>query len=183
MNLGNEPSTIDKIKDVASDIGENVTQGFNNVSENVSQGFNNVKNNIDKTVSDFSSSSTVVATTNFLDTNTIIAKFAFIICVVISFLILFNLGMQIIGYFFSQSPNPYLIKGQIDASTTYRIYQDPTVEVADKNTGAIISIPRSNNALTGIEFTWCVWISLATQTKIKDKKPFLLSLLISCKID
>ena len=169
MNLGNEPSTVDKIKDVASDIRENVAQSLNTVSENVSQGFNNVKDNINKSVNDFSSSSTVVATTNFLDTNSTIAKFAFIICVVVAFLILFNLGMQLIGYFFSASPNPYLIKGQIDATTTYTIYQDPTKKMADTNKGTVMTIPRSNNALTGIEFTWSVWLSLGTQTKLKGE--------------
>ena len=169
MNLGNEPSTIDKIKDVATDIGENVSQGYNNVSNRVSEGFGNIKENINRSVEDFSSSSTVVATTNFLDTNSIIAKFAFLICIVVAFLILFNLGMQIITYFFSPSNNPYLIEGQIDASTTYTIYQDPTKTVADKNTGSVISIPRSNNAITGIEFTWSVWLSLATQTKLEGK--------------
>jgi hypothetical protein len=169
MNLGNEPTTLDKMKNIASDIGENTTQTFNNVSENVKQGLSTVKDNIDKNVNDFSSNSTVVASSKFLEANTILAKFSFLICVVVAFLILFNLGMQIIGYFFSTSPNPYLIRGQIEASTTYTIIQDPTKKATDQSKESVITIPRSNNAVSGIEFTWSVWISLSTQTKQDGK--------------
>jgi hypothetical protein len=165
MNFGQQPSTTDKIKSIASDIGENVSQGYNNVSENISQGLSTVKENINQKVNDFSSSSTVTATTSFLEANSMIAKFGFLICVVVVFLILFNLGMQLIGFFLSPSPNPYLISGQIDADHTYTIYQNPQkiIEPSAKDKGNIVTIPRSNNAVTGIEFTWCVWLSFNTQ--------------------
>jgi hypothetical protein len=152
-----EPTTMDKLQSAASDIGQNVSDGFNNIRENVEQGFDTVKENINDKVNDFSSSSTVVATSNFLDMNTTIAKFAFIILVVVGFLILFNLGMQLIGYIFSTSKNPYLINGQISANVPKKITQDP----ADSGS---ITIPRSKNALTGIEFTWSVWILYAVST-------------------
>jgi hypothetical protein len=153
MNFG-QPTTMDKIKSAASDIGENVSERFNNAKETVTEGFNNIKENIDEKVNDFSSSSTVTAASNFLDMNTTIAKFAFLILVVVGFLILFNLGMQLIGYMFTPSANPYLIKGQIPANSVTIVSQDP------KKTDSI-TIPRSNNAATGIEFTWSVWISYA----------------------
>jgi len=159
--MNSEPSSMEKIQNVASDIGQNVSDGFNNIRENVEQGFDAVKENINDKVNDFSSSSTVVATSNFLDTNTTIAKFAFIILVVVGFLILFNLGMQLIGYIFSSSKNPYLINGQIPANVSKKITQDPAVSGS-------ITIPRSKNALTGIEFTWSVWILYAVNQNVPN---------------
>jgi hypothetical protein len=176
MNFGTEPSTTDKIKSVATDIGENISQGFNRVTENVSQGLNTMKDNLNQKVSDFSSNSTVVATNKFLESNSTIAKFGFLICIVVAFLVLFNLGMRLIGYFLSPSPNPYLIQGQIDGNTTYTIYQDPTKQIDSSslsNPSKIVTIPRSNNALTGIEFTWCVWLSFGTQTIPSNETRYL----------
>jgi len=149
-------SSLDKIKNTASDFGDNISEKFNNVGDNINSGLSNIKNNMDETVAEFSSNSTVKAASNFLDMNTNIAKFAFIILVVVAFIVLFNLGIRFIGYFFtSGASNPYLINGQIQANnpgTKFKqIYQDPKVPDS-------ITIPRSNNALTGIEFTWTVWI-------------------------
>jgi hypothetical protein len=154
MNQIQPPSTIDRIKNTASDLGENISDGLNAAKENVSQGLNRVSENINNTVDDFSSNSTVKATNDFLSVNTNIAKFAFLILVVVAFIVLFNLGIQLIGYFFSTSMNPYLIKGQVqlqNAGIYKKISQDPKVQGS-------ITIPRSNNATTGIEFTWTAWI-------------------------
>jgi hypothetical protein len=169
MNLNSQPTTFDKIKSVASDIGENVSDGFTRAKDNVIQGFENIKTNINDKVNDFSSNSTVVAANNFLDMNTTIAKFAFLILVVVGFLILFNLGMQLIGYIYSASPNPYLVDGQIPASTPITILQDPQAKThGNANIHGPITIPRSNNAITGIEFTWCLWILYSINTSITN---------------
>jgi len=157
MNLGQEPTMIDKIKNTASEYGQNISNGLDQVAQNVSSGLQQVGDNINKNVSDFSSNSTVPASTTFLDTNTIFAKFAFIILIVVAFIIVFNLGMRFITYFFSTSSNPYLINGQLSANNVTTITQDPAKPSS-------ILIPRSNNAFTGIEFTWSVWISSGVGT-------------------
>lgn len=162
-----QPSTIDNFRNSASDFGDNISNRFNDASQSLSNGLQQVSQNINEKVNDFSSSSTVTAPSSFLDTNTIFAKFSFIILVVVAFIILFNLGMQLIGYIFSTSPNPYLINGQIAANTKTVITQDPKV-------AGSITIPRSNNALTGIEFTWSVWISYGLTTTTYEN-PFYLN--------
>ena len=48
------------------------------------------------------------ATTGFLQSNTIIAKFAFIILVLIVFLILLSLGISLLSYFTAPSENPFV---------------------------------------------------------------------------
>lgn len=152
-----EPSTFENIKNSASNIGENISNGLNAMKESATSGLNNINDKINEKINDFSSNSTVIAASSYLDTNTIFAKFAFLILIVVAFIILFNLGMRLITYLYSTSSNPMLINGQIRANEPIEIPQDP------KNPESII-IPRSNNQLTGIEFTWSVWLSYGVGT-------------------
>jgi hypothetical protein len=62
--------------------------------------------------------------------------------------------VKLIGYFYQPSGNPILINGQINATKKVVISQNPASKSA-------IPIQRSNNESTGIEFTWCVWLSLS----------------------
>ena len=52
------------------------------------------------------------------------------------------------------SNNPYIIKGLISGSDNRIISQDPTQKTA-------ISIRRSNNQKTGLEFTWSCWLFIS----------------------
>jgi hypothetical protein len=132
-------------------IPESVKSGF----ENVGNTFNNVKSSITESVNQFSDSAKagVGASTSFLSSNTVVAKVAFLILVLIVFMFLVNLGIILIGYFLTPSDDPYIVKGMIDGTNSKVITQDPK----SKDT---ISIKRSNNQSSGIEFTWSFWIYL-----------------------
>ncbi len=93
----------------------------------------------------------VNATQEFLDSNSLVAKVAFLLLVLFLFVVLFRLGMMVLGYFLSTSDNPELVDGMVDAKQLIVIPQDPS------NSNAI-TIKRSVNATDGIEFTWSVWI-------------------------
>ena len=93
------------------------------------------------------------ATTSFLSSNTIVAKFAFIILIIIIFVLLLNLGIVLLSRINSPSSKPYLVNGMISGGTQRSITQDPS----DRNS---IPISRSNNEKTGLEFTYSVWIYL-----------------------
>jgi len=99
----------------------------------------------------FSSNKYVNGTQEFLNSNSLVAKICFILLVFFLFVILLSLGINIISWFLSPSNSPKLINGMIDAKQLLIIPQDPT------SSGAI-TVPRSNNAKDGIEFTWSVWI-------------------------
>lgn len=88
---------------------------------------------------------------SFLQSNSIIAKFAFLIMVLILFIVALRLGAWLLTWIFSPSPNPILIDGMIDAKQMLRIQQDPSVSGA-------IPILRSVNEYEGLEFTWSVWM-------------------------
>jgi len=89
----------------------------------------------------------------FLETNTIVAKLAFIILIIFIFIILLKVGTEIIGYFFTPDKDPILIKGLQDGTTFTRIPVDPR----EKNA---IPIVRSQNKNEGLVFTWSTWIFL-----------------------
>ena len=110
-----------------------------------------------------SSSNTYVnATKDFLDSNSLVAKIAFLLLILFLFLMLLRLGISLLGYFFSPSTSPKLVNGMIDAKQLIVIPQDPQAEGA-------ITISRSVNATDGIEFTWSVWIFIEDLTYLSDK--------------
>lgn len=87
----------------------------------------------------------------FLQSNSIVAKFAFLILVIILFTMLFSLGSFILSKIFSQDHNPVLIDGMINSRQMLIIPQNPGKKGAKP-------ILRSNNEREGMEFTWSVWL-------------------------
>lgn len=134
------------------------------VAERLGSTVDNASSALSGTFNEFSSQASAAtgATTDFLTANTIIAKFAFILLVLVVFLILFNLGVSIVGYFSEPSPDPYIINGMIDGNMSKVIPQDP------KQTNAI-PIYRSNDQSKGMEFTWSSWLYLSDLGKEAGK--------------
>lgn len=102
----------------------------------------------------FNSFSTARGTFNmkdFLDSNSLIARFAFLLVVIIGFVLLLRISISILAYFFKPKESPHLIDGMVDAKQMLIFQQDPS------NNGAV-TIYRSVNANDGIEFTWSVWV-------------------------
>jgi hypothetical protein len=91
------------------------------------------------------------STKEFLDSNSLVAKFAFLMLALIIFIFLLRTGLNIIGWLLSPSGNVKLIDGMINARHSEMFIQDPN----QKNAKPIL---RSVNKSHGIEFTWSVWI-------------------------
>lgn len=98
-----------------------------------------------------SSSSSSGYTQEFLESNSLIAKFAFLLFTLFVFIVLLRLGVMILGYFYTPSNSPKVVDGMVDAKQLIVIPQDP-------NSQGAVTINRSVNATEGIEFTWSVWI-------------------------
>ena len=56
-----------------------------------------------------------------------------------------------IGYFTNKHNSPYLVYGMINGNNSLSISQDP------KNSSSV-TLLRSNNGVSGLEFTWSVWL-------------------------
>ena len=89
----------------------------------------------------------------FMESNSYVAKFAFILMVFILFMIFLRLGVLFLAWIFSPGTNPTLLDGTITADDMRVISQDPK----DKSSVPII---RSTNESAGIEFTWSVWVNI-----------------------
>lgn len=142
-----------------ANLSDSFKQGVTSVSDGVSGAYTNVTNSlsngadyVNDSISSFGSKeASPGAEPGFLQSNTLLAKFAFLVLVLIVFLFLVDLGIKLIGYFTRPKNNPYLVSGTMNASSELVISQDP-------NNSTTIDILRSNNQPGGIEFTWCVWI-------------------------
>lgn len=122
---------IDSLGNTVNETTENVNQQFNDFSKQAAAGAG--------------------ATMGFLQSNTIIAKFAFIILVLILFLVILNVGILLLNRFLGPQNNPYLVQGMVDGTSQQVIPQD----VGSSNA---VPIYRSNNEKEGAEFTWSFWL-------------------------
>lgn len=104
-----------------------------------------------ETLNKFSSNNYVNASNDFLESNSLVAKVAFLLLVLFGFIILLRVGIAILGYIYGPSGSPKLIDGMVDAKQLMVIPQDPSSSGAN-------TITRSENANDGIEFTWSTWI-------------------------
>lgn len=109
-----------------------------------------------------SSSSSLSVESGFMQSNSLVAKVAFLLLVLFGFIVLLRIGIAILGYFYSPPSSPKLIDGMVDASQLMIIEQDPNAVGAK-------TVPRSVNASDGIEFTWSVWIYINNLTENQGK--------------
>lgn len=117
----------------------------------VSEGAKAFDERIRDATSAFASNRYVSGTKEFLTSNSLVAKFAFLLLVLFVFMILLRVGAAILGWLLGPSDNPKLISGMIDAKQMVTIPQDPNVKGS-------IPVLRSRNQRDGIEFTWSVWV-------------------------
>jgi hypothetical protein len=88
---------------------------------------------------------------DFLDSSSIIAKFSFLLFVIIIFVSLLRIGTSILVWFLSPSKDPILMKGLNNAKQSINIPQDPSLHNS-------IPILRSVDQTKGMEFTWSIWM-------------------------
>jgi hypothetical protein len=101
--------------------------------------------------SQFQSNQYISGTREFLQSNSLIAKLAFLFLIIVLFVFVLRLGMGLLTWMFSGSSSPILIDGMIDSKQMVIIPQNPSSSGAKP-------IERSINEKDGIEFTWSTWI-------------------------
>ena len=110
----------------------------------------------------FANSRYVQGPKEFLDGNSLISKLAFLVFVLIVFVVLLRLGGQVLSWLFSPSSDPHLLDGMIDAKHLVVYPQDPSIKGS-------VPILRSNNQEDGLEFTWSVWMFIEDLEYKKDE--------------
>ena len=156
-----EKPFIEQMSDLTKDARESVPNmnmkdartGVGNAYQSIGDSMNGIKSGVKNTLGAFSSKSVMDASSEFLASNSLLAKLSFIIFVLIVFIMILKLMMNLIGNFMAPNPNPYLITGLLSGSNTSTITQDPSKDTT-------ITILRSNDKNKGMEFTWSSWIFL-----------------------
>ena len=92
---------------------------------------------------------------DFMESNNLVAKIAFLLLVIFVFIILLQLCIKLLVFFFDTSASPYLINGMVRANQPISFPQDPASLNAKP-------LQRSINGPDGIEFTWSIWIYIET---------------------
>jgi hypothetical protein len=150
---------------ITTQLPETVKNGIQSINNTIQ----NVQTSVSSSLNQFSEQAQtgVGASSQFLESNTIVAKLAFLILVLFGFLFLMYLGIYLIFYFTTSRNNPYLINGAINGSSPMQIRQDPSISGS-------VTLNRSNNQATGLEFTWSFWIYVQdiTNTAIPNKHIF-----------
>ena len=94
----------------------------------------------------------------FLESNNLVSKFAFLILVIFIFFILLRIGLMLLTYIFSFSQNPIIIDGMIDGDSRKSFSTNPNDKKA-------VPIYRSKDKMEGLEFTWSVWLWIKNPPK------------------
>jgi len=142
---------IDRIQQIKpSDVTSSIAKAGESVTSYAAAAQENVVGELNKFASNVNMTS---AGQDFLNSNSIIAKFVFVILTLIVFMFLLNLGISLIGYFTQSSSSPYIVPGMLPGNSNLVIPQDPALSNG-------VNILRSNNQSTGLEYTWSTWLNI-----------------------
>ena len=140
---------------VISSINESIQKGYKNVKST----YESVKEGVSNTINSVTNNQ---GSPSFIESNTLVAKFSFIIMIVIVFIILFRIGLALILYFTRPSTSPYIVKGLLGGGEKHTISQDPNIDGS-------VTVLRSNNESKGAEFSWSVWLYITEVPATNDK--------------
>lgn len=139
-------------------------ENYNNPFSKIGEGIANAENSASSVVSKFRNNRLVSGTTDFLYSNSLVAKVCFLFLIVILFIIAIRLGSRLMTWFLSPSKNPIIINGLRDGQRFKEVPQNPS----DANS---VPILRSVNEREGIEFTWSVWLFIKDTTWDTERTP------------
>ncbi len=153
------------VQNIQMPSAEKIGEGLNNTLQSVGESISNTTQSISNSLKSFTSSSNVDAGSDYLNANGIVAKFAFVLFMVLVFILLYKLGIYLVIFFTKQSNNPYVVKGLVSSGNSQlQISQDPKKDAA-------VTIYRSNNQTSGLECTWSSWIYIDRLTNKSGGTP------------
>ena len=174
-----EPSLMNKIQSEITNVGDIVKESTANITNKVGEIADSTKSVFDNGVesvksvlppapipadgNSFALADYTNMSSEFLESNSYIARAAFILLVVFVFFVLLRVATAVIKYFIGRSSEPVkLIDGMSDGSTR--------LGPLSQGFGSAYTIPRSSNEDNGIEFTWAVSLYIKDQPKSSTAK-------------
>lgn len=141
----------------------NVQNVVQNVATNTTNATNRFRGFFQNMGSYFTNKGVTGASADYLESNSIIAKLSFILLILIIFVVLYSFILAIIFYATDKKTSPYLVKGVLNGNDSTTVRQNPNLTDS-------VYLLRSNNASTGAEFTWSVWLYINDGDSATDKK-------------
>jgi len=127
------------------------SSNYNNPLANFGSALGGASNQASGLMSKFRNNKVVSGTTDFLYSNSLVAKVCFLILIIVLFVIALRLGSRFVMWALSPDKNPILVPGYIAATEKMVIPMDPKLKGSKP-------ILRSVNEREGIEFTYSVWL-------------------------
>jgi hypothetical protein len=167
-----EPSLMNKIQSEITNVGDMVKESTSNITNKVGEIADSTKSVFDNGVdsvksilppapipadgNSFALADYTNMSSDFLESNSYIARAAFILLVVFVFFVLLRVVTALIKYFIGRKSEPIkLIDGMHDGETR--------LGPLSQGFGSEYTIPRSSNEENGIEFTWAVSLYVEDQ--------------------
>jgi len=145
INIANP---LNNARDAIQNTGAAVTESFTSVTSNLKQTTNDLFDS-------FRNNKYVSGTADFLESNSAIAKVAFLLLILILFTFVLRIGTMIIHSLFAPSTNPIIINGMKRGNQPATFQQHPKYDSS-------VTILRSKNEQGGVEFTWNTWLFIET---------------------
>ena len=124
---------------------------YNNPLSNLGGGLANAQSGIKGAFAKFRNNKVVSGTTEFLYSNSLVAKVCFLILIIVLFVLALRTSAKFLFWLMSPEKNPILIDGLKDAKKKKIVPVDPISNHSKP-------ILRSVNERDGLEFTWSVWM-------------------------
>ena len=105
----------------------------------------------------FSFSTKLSSTSEFLQSNSMVARLSFLLLALLVFVIILRIGISMMSWWYAPTQNPHFLDGMQPGNIMKRFVQDPAIKESK-------TIVRSQNEDQGIEFTWSVWLYVSDTT-------------------
>lgn len=105
-----------------------------------------------------------------------LATILVLIAILIVYIVIFKMGVFVIGYLMDYKGDPYIFRGVVQSPEDWSIgsgmhfYTNPMDHEKDE----VRVILRSKNERNGIEFTWAVWINVKHDVNQAKDKPYIM---------
>lgn len=133
-----------------------------NPMKDIGSALGSARNNLESGINAFRNNKLVSGATEFLQSNSLVAKFCFLIVIVLVFISLLRLGTQLLNYIFGAKPDPFLFPGLRSGRKAKVIGQDP--RILDS-----ITLLRSKNQREGLTYTYSLWLNVENLS-VRGKK-------------
>ena len=144
-------ATMENVENLSDSAAKGLKfESIGDAKNKIASGFENFKSGF-KLPDAVTGSSFVGATKSFMNSNSLISRFVFILLLLIVSILVLRLLIILLTNLLTPSKSPILLNGMTDARKPMTINVDPNMKMSKP-------IYRSTNENQGVEFSWNLWV-------------------------